>query len=916
VERRRAVGRVRGEREEDLDEVHDVALAKSGPRCTWEFGACSVRPMDAGHVERRMTPMHLAIDARGSLREDGRRRARRWTVRTKLAFVAMPLLAASIGCGGGEDDAASPAPSLVHLELELGRARVTSSSAPATAREKRAWRASELAGWRPLSSATFRGLAGVEVAPLADGIRLSLVEPEGGAQGMLLGGLAVDVPEAPLDAWTGLLVRARSHARMAGIGAACNVESRAALPHGFAFFGGEAGTSPVFNDGSVQDYLLPFHVQDEGRGERAGRTLHSIAVLASAPQAAALDIQSIQLVARGASFLEDHGVRSVTRDSITRSTIFAHAPARLAFRLRVPTSGRLDLGLTCLEGESVTYRTTVTPERGEAKELASETVADAARWQQRSLDLARWSGQEVELTLEAASATPGAVAFWGAPVVSGGPEGSRAKRPNVIFYVIDGAGADLMSVYGYNRRTTPFLERLAAEGVVFEHAHSNSTWTQPSTASFMTSLHHSVLGGLRRGVHSTPVPPKATTMAELMQRGGYGTAVFTSNPNCARVIGLERGVDVMRDVDAENHSRSSPELHDRFWRYRREYPGRPYWVHFQTTDVHEPNEPPSPFAGLFVTPEDHLRLKGWERQLFAKAGDVFGTTSIAEFYDVALERAKVDRRSFYNLRRGLYDETMAHQDRELERFVERLKAEGEWEDTLLVIAADHGHPAGTFARFGRGLIEPKPEGWQGALFDSYSTRVPLIFVWPRGIEGGRRFDQPVSMIDVLPTILELTGLPLPEIVQGRSLAPLLQGRELAPSPVILDEFRVDEATGQMVGNIEMIDGRWGASLEIGPTVEGADEGRGRHAYPAGGRWGAVHPFFRETSRLLLYDLWNDPFAARAVGDEHPELVEHYRKALLEQWKVHQALAVHFHEVGDQPLDPAMLRQLRSLGYTR
>jgi len=476
-----------------------------------------------------------------------------------------------------------------------------------------------------------------------------------------------------------------------------------------------------------------------------------------------------------------------------------------------------------------------------------------------------------------------------------------------------------MSVYGYNRRTTPFLERLAQEGVVFEHAHSNSTWTQPSTASFMTSLQHSVLGGLRRGVHSTPVPAKAVTMAERMHVGGYETAVFTSNPNCARVIGLERGVDFMRDVDAEETSNSSQELHERFWNFRRDYPAHPFWVHFQTTDVHQPNHPPPPFAGLFVTPEDRARLDQWDGQMREKAGEVFGTTSIVDYYDTALKRAGVDRRSYYSLRRGMYDETMAHQDHELERLVARLKVEGEWEDTLLVIAADHGHPAGTFARFGRGLIEPQPAGWQGALFDAYNTRVPLIFVWPRGIQGGRRIAQDVSMIDVLPTILDLAGLPAPEVAQGRSLAPILRGGSLDPRPVILDEFRVDEATGQMIGNIEMIDGRWGASLEVGPAPGSAPDvvaANGRHAIPAGGRWGAVHPYFPEASRMLLYDLWNDPFAARAVNDEHKDLVEHYERALVEQWHAHRALSQKLGEAGDQALDPKMVRQLQTLGYTR
>jgi arylsulfatase A-like enzyme len=172
------------------------------------------------------------------------------------------------------------------------------------------------------------------------------------------------------------------------------------------------------------------------------------------------------------------------------------------------------------------------------------------------------------------------------------------------------------------------------------------------------------------------------------------------------------------------------------------------------------------------------------------------------------------------------------------------------------------------------------------------------------------------MIDVLPTIFELTGVPLPTIVQGRSLAPLLLGKKMDVRPVILDEFRVDEATGQMVGNIEMIDGRWGASLEIGPVAKDSDASHGRHAYPAGGRWGAVHPFFPRTSRMLLYDLWNDPFAATAVGDDHPELVQKYQTSLMEHWRIHQALATQFVEAGSQPLDQETLKSLQTLGYTR
>ncbi len=831
-------------------------------------------------------------------------------------------------CGGREAENRSLGETpLLHLEDHL-KGAVVDSALPGAPPSERLWRFDEARPeWRQLSAAEVPALSGVALERLADGLRLSLSPPRTPEWGLLVGGIAVDLEGLSLDDWESVLVRARSSDRFAGITVGYNLDEEGAVPHDSRFFLSSDEAPPIFSDGSEQTYAIPLRPREKDRGAVA---LRSLGILVGAPDPADLDILSVALVPRGASFREKIGVRPVTRDGVTRRTLFAHAPATLAYRVRLPAGARLDVGLTALAGEVVTYRVSA---GDEADVLLEETVAGSEPWRQRSVDLSHLAAGTIDLVLAATSARPGAVALWGAPILSGAGRAPR-RLPNIIFYVIDGGGADLMSVYGYNRRTTPFLERLAEEGAVFEHAYSNSTWTQPSTASFMTSLHHSVLGGLRRGVHSTPIPAAAVTMAEHLHRAGYQTASFTSNPNCGRIIGLERGVDLMRDVEAGHHSTSSAELHERFRRFREAYPGAPYWVHFQTTDVHEPNQPEEPFSGLFVTADERARLAEWEGRMWEVAGAEFGTTSIAAFYDLALARAGVDRQAYFGVRRGLYDETMAHQDHQLGRLVERLKAAGEWEGTLLVIAADHGHPAGTFARFGRGLFEPQPEPWQGALFDSYSTRVPLIFVWPGHIRGGVRFARPVSMIDVLPTILDLVGLPQPEVMQGQSVAPLMLSRTMEVRPVILDEFRIDEASGEMIGNLEIIDGRWGASLEVGPLPEGADrqvwagthrpdqarEGTrapgefGRYAVPAGGRWGAVHPFFPAAPRLLLYDLGNDPFALRIVNDEHPDLVEHYRQVLLTQWRAHRALAQRFREADEAPLTPEQLHQLRSLGY--
>jgi arylsulfatase A-like enzyme len=509
------------------------------------------------------------------------------------------------------------------------------------------------------------------------------------------------------------------------------------------------------------------------------------------------------------------------------------------------------------------------------------------------VDLSSLAGQTVTLALEADADRVGTVALWAAPTLTGAGD---AERPNVIFYVIDAGGADYMSVYGYNRRTTPNLERLAAGGAVFEHAYSNATWTKPSTASFMTSLQSSVLGGL---TGFDPVPEQAVTMAQHLHRAGYQTAVFTSNPSAGTASNLERGVDAFRDAGVFEHSSaSSTELHEDYWRWREAYPAEPYWVHFQTTDVatHSQSQPVAPFAGLFTSPELRESYYEWDRQMAPTGGRSAWSAAYAPFADSGISRL-----AFFGARRGLYDENIAHNDYQIGRLVERLKARGEWENTLLIVAADHG----SHSQQGLGVLDSLPPRWGprwGPMFRSSVTRVPLIFVWPGRIPGGQRLSQPVSMIDVLPTILELTGLPRPEVMQGQSLAPLLLGEEgWETRPVILDEFYVDQETGDFRGRIEVIDGRWGASLEINPEPpeEDEDEEAAEERRPVS---------------LLLYDLWNDPMALWSVHEERPHLVEKYTAFLEAQFEAHQALAQQFTPGEGSPLTQEQLETLRALGY--
>jgi len=811
-----------------------------------------------------------------------------------VALLTLPLLSCS---GSASDSPVLTAELPLHLEDHLDAATIEGSEVPAEVPEAVEWRFDE-----PQPEWTSEGLPAF-LRPVQtrteDALRLSVrasipQEIEGGEP---VGFIYVDLPDWKREDWGYVLVRARASEKVRQLRLAFNLrEDPESQDNPFGFSGEFVD---VINDGSVQTYLLraDWSLPWEGAWEGPWQQL---AIGINAEEPAGIDILSVSVIPKEANYAAaSAAVRTEVRTSAHRRTLYTHAPGRIEYRVRVPEAGRLDLGLGVLrDDDPVAFRITASSEGTEA--LLEETYTDKARWAQRSVDLSDLAGQTVTLTLEAESEKAGTVALWAAPTLTGG---RSTEKPNVIFYIIDGGAADYMSVYGYNRRTTPNLERLAAEGAVFEHAYSNSTWTRPSTASFMTSLHSSVLGG-NRGWAANPVPEQAVTMAEHMHRAGYQTAVFVSNPYAGTLSNLERGVDVFRQALVGPPSHSSAALQQDYWRWREAYPAEPYWVHFQTTDVHtkwdQTRDAPAPFAGLFSTPELRETYYEWERQLAAAAG----FSHVPWLSLEALDKTGINYAAFFNAGRDLYDETMAHQDYQIGQLVDRLKERGEWEHTLLIVAADHGSASAH-------LPDPFPPGW-GPMFRSTVTRIPLIVVWPERIAPGQRFNQPVSMIDMLPTILDLSGLPMPEVMQGQSLAPLLLGEEgWEARPVILDEFGI-EGTGELSGYIEVIDGQWGASLLIDPSPSGrlhtlSDMPKSRFG-------DYEHSRHRRPVPLLLYDLWNDPYTQHSLHEERPDLVEKYTELLEAQWEAHQALAQRFTPGGEVALTPEQLETLRALGY--
>lgn len=785
----------------------------------------------------------------------------------KLLPVLLPLLWA---CGGSDPAplAADRAP--LHLEEHLDSARVEGSEVPKDLPEAEEWDFSRpQPGWKvvlPLRP----GVAPASVSQAEGALRVELSEASR-LRGAIRGGVYVDLPGWNQEDWAFLLVRARSSGGARSLSASFNLRRRhGELMYEYESFLYRGDSATLINDGAAHDYLLRADWVDAGSMDEP---IQQLGFMLHATAPGRLEILSVSLVPKEARYAErPAGVVTEPRDGLYRRALYTHAPGKVSWRVKVPEGGRLDLGLGVLRQDApVNFRILA-----DGNAVFEESYARKGTWGQRSVDLARWAGQAVDLTLETAGKA-GSVALWSAPTLSGAVDNAP---PNVLLYVIDAGGAEYMSAYGYNRRTTPNLEKLAAEGALFERAYSNSSWSKPSTTSFMTGLQHTVLGGYR--LPNDPLPDKAATMAELLHGAGYQTGVFTSNTWCGTMSSLDRGVDSLIESISGPNSASAEELQRAFWRWREAYPGRPWWAHFQVTDVHWPWEPVPPVAGTFLSRAEREAFIGMERRL----GDATGSLGRAWGLRAApavFEKAGIERKAYFDGVRGAFDEAMAYADHQLGLLAERLKTTGEWENTILIVTADHGDWPGL------GYFDAWAPAERVAYLNPYLGRVPLLVTWPAKIAPGRRFRDPVSLIDLLPTVLDLAGRPKPDYLQGQSLAPLLLGQPgWEPRPVVIDELTLDPRTGDPNAIVEIVDGRWGASLQVAKETEGP--------------------------RLLLYDLWNDPYCLKSLHEEKPGLAKEYTGRLERIFREHQALAKRFPRGKGAAMDSEQLKTLRSLGY--
>ena len=376
---------------------------------------------------------------------------------------------------------------------------------------------------------------------------------------------------------------------------------------------------------------------------------------------------------------------------------------------------------------------------------------DDRRWFDATLDLSRYSLRKVTLCF----ITRGTYripkpfkrkpderfdfALWSNPTIF--PRDEWLKRTNLLVVSIDTLRADHVGCLGYSRPTTPNLDSLARESVVFENCISQSPWTLPSHASLFTGLVPS-----QHGVQNLnqKLTESAVTLAELMRKQRYCTMGVGSFDYLFPKYGLTQGFDEFYF----HYPQRAHQVSRRALTFLKRHRGNPFFLFLHYFDPHDPYDAPAKYKRIFLPHSEPLAISDACKSPMTTFASGSARPTAQQLATTIM----------------LYDAEIRFVDEQLGFVFDRLKKLGVWDNTMIVITSDHGEEFEEHGSFGHGL----------RLYDEL-IRVPLIIKFPHQEFAGMRVEAQVRLIDVLPTIADCIGLPLGTRPAGTSLLPLLTG---------------------------------------------------------------------------------------------------------------------------------------------
>jgi arylsulfatase A-like enzyme len=457
-------------------------------------------------------------------------------------------------------------------------------------------------------------------------------------------------------------------------------------------------------------------------------------------------------------------------------------------------------------------------------------------------------------------AAAGAGAWWAWP---------RKRQPNMVLIVIDTLRRDALGCYGNSLGITPRIDEIAAEGVKFERTIASSSWTLPSIATLLTGTFPTIHGGQRivegDSKWQTPTIRKdVPTAAEIFKKNDFNnTFALANNVFTSPLLGLNRGFDVYDHKHAYSRSlRRSDENIDIALKTLRSRRNESNFVFLHLFDPHLYYDPPEGYKTKFTNgrSDPPPPLHRWMCQGMRRGKGKERKPPIPEDIDYI---------------KGVYYGEINFVDVHIGRFVDALKRMGLYEQTTLVITADHGE-------------EFWDHGWfeHGHTLYEELTRVPMIVKLPSAVPPAKQvIKSQVRHIDVIPTLFDLAGIEKPASFEGESLLPLIHARAKEDHRIAFCENTL-----------------------YGPQTLSWSTGHYKCIYymnsPEGKIW------------CRLYEWDSDPYEREDLVEKKPELVRNLHDALARFYNKLVSRTETMSEVVVKNLSPQAVKALKSLGYIR
>ena len=569
-----------------------------------------------------------------------------------------------------------------------------------------------------------------------------------------------------------------------------------------------------------------------------------------------IEVHRMRFLPRDLSYPKPVDIGRVRLGHEIRSAIHSHCPGEITFEnITLPGKARLQVGLGSVD-EAVAARAGQSPStrceiivthEDDSQTVLDRQVTPSNSWLDATVSLARWGGRTVSVMLRSTSESTDAIAFWGNPTIYQPLD----DPPMLVVYLIDTVAAEHVGFQGYPRETMPRLAMMAHRGVWFSRMFSNSSRTIESIPDLMLSMPVE-----RHGVHhnSTPAPVGLVTIADALRAAGHATASFCTNVNAGPRQGMAQGFDTFVDKitsHLDNVDRTIP-LED-VMNWINHHRDQPTFIYIHTAEPHSPYTPPEGFR------------------------DRFDPDYPGRFTGVGFHDAKHPRDIAHI--KALYDEELVYADARFGLFLDALQQEGLLDKTDFLVTSDHGEE---FLQH---------NDWEhGRNLHNEETRVPLVAFGPTFGNHGR-VDTPAQLFDIMPTILDMYGLPTPYALDGRSLLPMLRPGGAASDALGDRDIYASNHNYRIDYNL----------LEYS-VIENA-------------RWklvlGSVGPS-ESQSRFVLFDLAADPRERRNVLHANPDVTRRLAERLI-RWRCAQ----HVYDAGKPTttiIDPTHMAELQALGY--